>query len=516
MPVRWESAASAILGACEDGRTERTRLAPLIASSVQGFSIQNNDETFVTYRFETNGEIVEFGQGRLVVGIEVTERAGESQRALIENAQDALQNFTLEGTLAAALDNAGSTSVDALDAYHAVIDSYNDSPGRDPNLVHCDDETTDGSPSLNGFPLACPRLEGQQFDNLDSWFPIAAVNRLDLAPTTGENCGQQRLIFANNNFIGNGRMFIIIEAQVPNPDPECGIAACLPIAEFWDSLSTVTDPAERGARLADAFLTSGTGPLGPFMNAGNLGPNGGQLRTNNFNDFQWTLREFHFQDAPAILPVPVSVAEAPNGELWNDTSPLAVGEGCRESFLSSVGNLLSNDVSAMAFPVADECEDAESPNDFFRQDYSSHLFSGSGDFAQQLEEAVAGTGLTAGDIANRARFAGSCMGCHIETSGFDLGGGLVAPFREDFVQVSEFGGQACSGGGTCFGLSEALRTVFLPHRLTVLRNLLDSGLSCGGSEADAGVSVEIARLAADPSTGIVRTLGGQPVVAHAH
>jgi hypothetical protein len=512
-----------------DGGTSRVA-STLVSPSTQAFHINSNEQTNVAYRFETNGEIVDFGQGRLVVDLEVTERAGQSRRTVIETNQTALSSISLRGTLGAALANGGIASVGATDVYHALIDSYNQAPGRDSSLRHCDDQSTDGQPSLNGFPLACPRLEGQLFDNLDSWFPIAFVNRLDLAPADGSNCGQQRIIFANDD---GGRMFIILEAQIPNPSPECGVSACLPLAELWDSLATVDDPAERGQRLADAFLVTGTGPIAPFMNARHLGPEGGQIRTNNFNDFQWTLREFQMQAPPNVLPLPVSVGEAPNGELWDDNSGQPRGEECRQSFLEALPNLLSDNLATLGFPVAEACEDAESPNDFFRQDYASHLSFGTGSFQSAIDEAVAGTGLSANDVANRARFAGSCMGCHIESSGAFLGR-VSAPFSSDFVHVSELATERCDGAGTCFGISEALRTVFLPHRVNVQRNLIEAGLTCGAAPepgADAGVGsggsggssggvvgvgdagVAVASAAGG---GPLRTLGGQPVVEHPH
>ena len=40
------------------------------------------------------------------------------------------------------------------------------------------------------------------------------------------------------------------------------------------------------------------------------------------------------------------------------------GESCRESFLASVPLLESDNLATLAFPVAAQCEDAESPNDF--------------------------------------------------------------------------------------------------------------------------------------------------------
>lgn len=468
--------------------------ARLVGPSFQSFGIAANEETTVVYRFETSGEVIEFGQGRLVVRIEVEEKEPlppNARRGVIETSLDALTGFSLRGTLDAALRNSGASSsgVTSTDVYHAIIDSYSTAAlGRDPGAPHCDDESTNGEPSLNGFPLRCPRQESEQFANLDSWTPLAVVSRLDLAPADGANCGQQRMIFGNNSPIGNGRMFIIIEAEVPNPNPECGIDACRPIAELWSSLTNVDSPLERGERLAEAFLTTGVGPFAPFMNSEHLGPDGGQVRTNNFNDFIWTLREFHFQSAPEVIPLPQPVSESPNGELWNDTSPLAQGPACRQSFLEAVtaGALTGDNLSAMAFPVAQACKDAESPNEFFRQDYQSHLLQGSGAFTRQLDEAVAGTGLTALDIANRARFAGSCMGCHQEASGSDLGGGLFAPVQSDFVHVSEQVLEDCGDGTACRGLSNALRDEFIPHRLAVQARLLESASMCGGGGGQGG------------------------------
>ncbi len=548
-----------------DGKTERVN-ATLKGSSFQNFSINANEQTFVSYRFQTNGEVVEFGQGRLIVQIEVEEKesaGANARRGVIETNLDALSGVSLRGTLDAALQNSGANAsgVTATDAYHAIIDSYSSAAtGRDPAGAHCDDQTTNGVASLNGFPLMCPRLESAQFDNLDNWFPLAFVNRLDLAPADGANCGQQRMIFANNTPNGNSRMFIIMEAQLPNPNPGCGVDACRPIAEFWSALTNVDDPALRGQMLQDAFLRSGVGPFPAFMNSNHLGPDGGQVRSNNFNDFVWTLREFHFQSAPDVVPLPAPVADAPNGELWNDLSPLPQGDACRESFLNALPGLLGDNLSALSFPVAEQCKDAESPNDFFRQDYQTHLASGSGAFIDQLQQAVAGTGLSAFDIANRARFAGSCMGCHQEASGSSLGGGLSAPFQGDFVHVSELSIENCGDGTACRALSTALRDEFIPHRLEVQARLLATPSSCdsgggtggatgtgggsagggstgvgggstgvgGGSTGGAGpiplplpdrpISSELGALKASPAlgSGMRLTIGGQAVTEHGH
>jgi hypothetical protein len=48
--------------------------ARLVSSASQTFSILANQETAVQFRFETNGERIEFGQGRLIVEFEVEEQ----------------------------------------------------------------------------------------------------------------------------------------------------------------------------------------------------------------------------------------------------------------------------------------------------------------------------------------------------------------------------------------------------------------------------------------------------------
>jgi hypothetical protein len=58
----------------QDGQVTRVQ-ARLLSPGSQNFSITANEETAVQYRFETNGEVIEFGQGRLIVQLEVEERS---------------------------------------------------------------------------------------------------------------------------------------------------------------------------------------------------------------------------------------------------------------------------------------------------------------------------------------------------------------------------------------------------------------------------------------------------------
>ncbi|HVZ35102.1 MAG TPA: hypothetical protein VG963_21900, partial [Polyangiaceae bacterium] len=121
------------------------------------------------------------------------------------------------------------------------------------------------------------------------------------------------------------------------------------------------------------------------------------------------------------------------------------------------------------------------------------------------------------DIAARARFAGSCIGCHQESSGAFLGAGVSAPFQFDFVHVSERAILPCDdGSGNCFAISDALRSSFLPHRQQVMASLLGSG-SCAGAPPAfaASSSASLGSLTGTPSAAL-RTLGGQIASPHGH
>jgi hypothetical protein len=472
--------------------------ATLRGSSTKEFSIFSQNDTQLSFTFETNGEIINFGPGgNLVITPVVIEDDGTDPPdpvdfgLVMENQRSAMP-WSLREAMGSLAENAGLVG-DADFTYQSLIDTYASADqGRLGEASHCGDETVDGAPTLNGYPIDCNRAEHQQFDNLDSWFPIAAMNRLDLAPLDGSHCGQQRLVFANNEPVGNGRMFVILEAQIPNPNPECGVEACRPIAEAWSLLDQFEfDPFTRGEILRQMFLTGDPTLLeqgfGPFMSAANLTVGSGQVRTNNFNGDIWTLREFKVvtgPDASRAMVLPFPTSESPFGALWDDTSALPQGEACRENFLTALDGLLTDNPARMAFVVDDACKNAESRNDFFTEQYAFHLFNGTGEFADRINERVQDFGLSAGDIANRAQFAGSCIGCHSEAVGLDLGNGVQAPFSFDFTHFSEFFFDVCADGSEdCTPVSESLSQVFLPHRLEVTNTLLES-FGCGFTDDD--------------------------------
>jgi hypothetical protein len=502
--------------------------AELISSADQFFTIFGQQDTFVSWRFKVGSDVIDFQKGTAHFGFEVEEETAcvppegvtMPQRVLLETNTAALQGVSLKQALEALATNGGHQA-DGLRIYNQIYDSFASADlAQVPDAVHCGDETTDGAPSLNGYPIECDRFERVHVNDPGSFFATAFVNRFDLAPANGAHCGQQRMIFASNSF---NRAFIIIEAQVPNPAPELGIDGCRPLAQFWLDQNGIADAQQRGERLARAFLTGDpeleAAGFGPFYTAENLTVGSGQIRTNQFDSFPWTLREFKLAlDGDSISAIPFPVAESPNGQLWNDQNPLPQGEACRENFLTAAEGLLTDDLSRMSFVVDGACKDAESRNDF-SESYSDQMSDG---FRALLESRFAGTGLSANDIANRAQFAGSCIGCHSEASGRFLGNGVFAPISADFPQVTEFATR-CAGGesGNCFPTSSSLRGTFLPGRMQVMSNLLGfpivenpceqgggGGVGGGGNTGGSGPGGFAGSASAGTSFGGSISMGG--------
>jgi hypothetical protein len=474
--------------------------AHLVSNAVQFFSIFGGDDEFVNYQFKVGGEVIDFNKGKLHVSISVDDSEAcqvpsdvtRPERVLLESNVDAVSQMNLSSAFKVLASN-GGLMADPDRLYREIYDSYASADQAAlPDAVHCGDEMTNGVPTLNGFPIDCNRAEAAHVNDMQSFFATAFVNRIDLAPANGAHCGQQRVIFANPS---RGRAFMIMEAQIPNPSPELGIDGCRPLAQFWLDQNSEPDAKVRGARLAQAFLFGGVQGLaefgfGPFFTAENLTVGSGQIRTNQFDSFPWTLREFKLAlDGSSLTALPFPTAESPNGALWNEDAGLSQGDACRQSFLTALDGVLTDNLSQMSFVVDAACKDAESRNDF-SEDYASQMSPG---FSSLIEEKLlsVGSSLSATDVANRARFSGSCMGCHNEASGSFLGNNVFAPFSDDFPQVQE-SASSCRDGetGQCFRTSNALNTVFLPARLLVMSNLLGvpivSNPCSGGGGGTAG------------------------------
>lgn len=439
-----------------------------------------------------------------------------SRRSLIETNKTVVQQFSMATVLGAVISNSGSVGT-ASALHDQMFESYRTKAGGAPGVHHCDDIKVGGVPAINGFALECPRADGNLVGKLNSWTAIALVNRFDLAPTSGADCGEQRIIFANNALV---RDFVIFEAKIPNPKPSLGLEACRPIAEFWAGLSTVSSATTRAARLKQAFLTGEptltAAGFAPFMKAQHFSAERGQIRTNNFAQPPWTLREHKLalvsgpggQRVDAVLS---PVAHDPHGPHWDETRP--GGSTCRQAILDNLASLLGSDVAGLGLTLPKSCWTSESRDDV-NQDYPVHL-NHSPTFQQQLTAKIQalkpGSTLKPVDVANRARFAASCIGCHQRTNNVGLGGGLVAPSSLGFVHVSETGSESCGDGTTCFPISPALKTTFLPRRLQVLKSFLDSGPCALTDDGDLPLAGDVADAIEE---ALPRTLGGALVGSH--
>ncbi|EDM79276.1 hypothetical protein PPSIR1_04028 [Plesiocystis pacifica SIR-1] len=398
----------------------------------------------------------------------------DTRRSLIETSPEAMEGVSM-GMLLSFAASTVDLVADPGFTHARLMDSFNTQEGAFlEGGSHCDDELVDGQPGLNGYPMQCPRIEGAHAPDFSGWFPIAFVNRFDLAAADGSDCGEQRVIMANNNL---GRAFVIFEARIPNPDPECGIAACAPVAEFWANQSTIDDPVERGEQLRQAFASGHpeltAAGFEPFISGANMTFGSGQIRTNSFDDLPWTLRQFEFVtegDRLGVVQVPVS--DNSFAPVWNDQSGHPAGLACRASILANLDGLVTDNTARMGLSLAPICGTAESADDGGAS-YASALLSGSGAFEADIADKLAelGSDLSPVDIANRAAFASNCMGCHESATGLDLGHGVQAPFSMGFVHVEESFLEECDGG-PCFAISQALRDDFLPDRQEVFQDFM--------------------------------------------
>jgi hypothetical protein len=379
-----------------------------------------------------------------------------------------------------ALSGAG-TSPTAL--YQQMWDTLDQgAAAKFPAAPHCDDAAP---PSINGFPIDCPRPEVVLKNSPTSSFvPVALFNRFDLAPADGSHCGEYRIVYAMRSGAA-GRNFIIFEGILPNPKPECGLEECRPVVKFWENLAS-HDPATAAgqAALADgleAFYFKGLPGFSPVVHPEHYGAtgggggygqkSGGQIRTNMFVDFrQWQLREFHLVQkrgfpASVLELEPVTVKTNPFHEMFNvlEPAPDPRAPAFRATFPGQAGPLANDNVNLLSMNIKDVYNAGQSTAQAPAEHYEFQLQLGAlpNPFSTAIDAQLAFVGrpdLTARDVARRATTQ-SCAGCH-ELSNNQPLGGIVNPKwppSRRFVHVDE-----------ASFLSKALWCTFLPHRKGIL------------------------------------------------
>ncbi|WP_437568312.1 hypothetical protein [Sorangium sp. So ce542] len=468
-----------------------------------------------------------------------------------------LAEFPLGFVLQRLLNSVGS-SQDPEEVYKRWWDTQNDTANAvftDADAIHCDDETdSNGNPTLNGYPYTCPRNEGvlaqtdpsdpglsSPFNPAGNHFmePVALVNRFDLAPKEGgSHCGEYRIIYAKKSAGATDRNFIIFEAQLPNPHPECGPAACLPVAEFWANLSDPNMTAAQRQAALEGFYFYGRPELPdfePVIKAAHFMAGTGQIRTNQFmassRGFQpWVLREFKLEldngSSPRLFFKPVTVKENPFPGLFNASfASDPRGAAFQSSFPDALDWLVpsgsdENDISLRTLPNQELFNSGESimdPGDFDpnNNNYRARM-QGNTAFAADIDAALGPIlvsrdlppGMVTADNAADRATTQSCAGCHELSSRDDenVGGVHVWPAHfpttapGTFVHVNEAG-----------EISAPLQWTFLPHRAQVLTSFIEDKAckaACSSEAASAASIADSADEALLDGAEQVPTLGG--------
>jgi hypothetical protein len=441
-------------------------------------------------------------------------------------------DFSLRRTLAQIAQQA-STVVPGTTAV-SVFRQFWDTQAAPPGVTggpHC-------TGTLNGFPIKCPRAEGQEavgtdaqlLARMDEYKVLALVNRLDLAHKGWRNCGEHRIVYGKSGS-GFSKNLIIFEAVLPNPRPGCR-EGCVPVAEFWKSLSVIDDGAQRAKQL-EAFFYAGLPGFRPVVHVDHYSATGvstsygssgsGQIRTNQFLEFQWSLREFKTVIDCGTSPctfstVPIMVKVNPHGTLWNEDNADVRAFNFRADTVGQLSRLASATMSGIGYEVdlAHDAGESVSHPGTVVDDYRLQMNLAA---ATAFRAALGAGSHTADQIANRA-LTQSCAGCHqpvtfglhasgsIGTVTTPLGSSAAtidhwpAPVTAGFVHVdvptavqSELAANpAAFGTGMGQEISEALAGFFLPDRLNFLLGQLNAN-RCACRNRFVSLSADVRRRA---------------------
>ncbi len=373
------------------------------------------------------------------------------------------------------------------------------------------------------FGLRCPRPAESKLMSIDPFaagsavrfVPVGLFNRFDLAPGTGAHCGEYRIVYAMQSTSPAiaGRGFFIFEGILANPNPAAGLAACLPVARFWQALSADPSAASRATKLERFYYLGTAVPgFGAVVRAASYGlasgataaHGAGQIRGNFFVDnSEWNLREYKLRrtctvatDASTcrLAAVQVPVKANPADELFRGTHALA--PSFQDAFLGQVPRLIGNNVNNLGLVTADGFNELESVSQVtlapppVRYDVNA---SAAMRTAITGRLAQLGSSLTASQVLVRATTQ-TCAGCHQSANNLALGGGLRWPPSLGFAHVDENR-----------RLSPALTGTFLPRRLQVLEGFINA--RCAPAQP-------VPRIAAPvPVIADGMTVGGAPIGA---
>lgn len=481
------------------------------------------------------------------------------ERSLIIRDAELLAGFGFERVMDQIVETGGDPSMTALELYRRWWDTMNAEHERQPLVSSpeegelarydqpCDTHVVDGVSFFNDFPIECPRIEGilaytdpfaetivvdgREVINPDSYIPIGLFNRIDLAPSDGAHCGEMRIVFAKTSGTfpdsdellppGGNRNLLIFEAVVPNPNPDCGVDGCLPLAQQWLKLSRIRNPNALRTELEKLYF-EGFDEFAPAIHADHFGPKGGHLRTNQFMSAvsvdrstpprsrprgfaPWQLRDFKLTKSCGdegvcelgIKQLPVD--DNPFGSLFSSDSELPQAAGFQAQFLDEIPNLAIPGLKTISMDLDTKYLAGEStapvlclppgtpgapPGSNIPPDacYIDHFDSDS-TFARQIQDELdaIGSSVTPEQIVQRADTL-SCAGCHHNVEAVDLGDGeFQSPKPMGFVHISE----EDPIEGRYHRLSMMMHRQDIPHRMDVLRDFMCNGAALHADDRNA-------------------------------
>ena len=419
----------------------------------------------------------------------------DARRSFVVTDQAILDGFTFERVMNAIVVRSG-TRTSALRLYQQLFDTQNPRPGRvAAGAAHCDDYLVNGKPSFNGLPRRCPTPEG----NLavtnpfgGDHIPLAAVNRFDMAPPDGSNCGQYRIVFARKTDSTFARVHLIFEAVLPNPAVAQGIAGCRQVAQFWADLSNVNSIAERRAKL-EAFFFDGIDGFDPVIDPRHFSAaSGGGIRTMHNANAPLGNRFYQFRlerEGDQLVAVPDVLQNMPYGKFFDATYDTETARRFRDAFVAQVSSLAIADSNLAFMNIPNEFLLAESNPGESELDVvfevpfvASQLTTEGRAFSNRISAELrkSGSRLSPTDIVKRANQL-SCTGCHF----FRGNVGDLEFYQQISEAVVETG-----DAGPRFAISKTMRDVFVPHRMDVLTDFLRSGTAPPRAGATIGGGVE--------------------------
>lgn len=334
---------------------------------------------------------------------------------------------------------------------------------------------------LNDTARRCPTEEGALATATfrpEDFIPIGIVNRFDQA--SDSQCGQYRLVYANRNATAQEAFHVIFEAELPNPRPEIGLQGCRPVAQFWADLSKIDSESVRRTKL-EQFFYEGIPGFAPAIHADHYHRNQSGIRTLQFNNISKfpNFYQFRLVRENGTLAMKADVLENVSFSPLIDASNIDDrSKRFRQVYLENVKNLAVRDANLYFMRIPSEFQVQDSKPDkvyefALNNAYFKSLAKPEGQaFEAEIKAELQrlGSTITPMELVTRAETQ-TCIGCHFSGPGTPVGEGVEFPPALDRMShVSERGGTA-----TQFAISPAMKNVFVPHRMKILRDFLLSG-----------------------------------------